>query len=86
MPGISFLYFFNYSGIHTFALFYTDPGSGALVWQLLVASFFGIMFYVRSFIRKITTMMSNRKSREEGNQQAAVDRDSTITPNRNRLS
>jgi hypothetical protein len=84
MPGVSFLYLFNRIDIHTFA-FYTDPGSGALVWQLLVASFFGIMFYVRSFIRKITATMSNRKNREESNQQEAVDRDATITPNRNRL-
>jgi hypothetical protein len=27
---------------------YTDPGSGALIWQLLMASFVGILFYVKS--------------------------------------
>jgi len=26
---------------------YADPGSGALVWQVLVAGFFGTMFYIR---------------------------------------
>ena len=26
---------------------YTDPGSGALIWQLLVAGFFGAIFYFR---------------------------------------
>jgi hypothetical protein len=28
---------------------YTDPGSGALIWQMLVAAFVGSMFYVRRF-------------------------------------
>jgi hypothetical protein len=27
--------------------FYADPGSGTLVWQLLLAAFFGGMFYFR---------------------------------------
>jgi hypothetical protein len=26
---------------------YTDPGSGALLWQLLAAGFFGSLFYLR---------------------------------------
>ena len=37
---------------HSFAfiyLLYTDPGSGTLVWQLLLAAFFGVMFYFRRF-------------------------------------
>lgn len=29
---------------------YTDPGSGALIWQLLVAGFVGSMFYVRRIL------------------------------------
>ena len=29
---------------------YTDPGSGALIWQGLVAGFIGAMFYFRRFI------------------------------------
>jgi hypothetical protein len=35
---------------HTFATYfflYTDPGSGTLIWQLLLAAFFGGMFYFR---------------------------------------
>ncbi|HEU0185775.1 MAG TPA: hypothetical protein VFS27_10710 [Blastocatellia bacterium] len=86
-PGISFLYIFNYSDIHTLAILYTDPGSGALVWQLLVASFFGILFYLRAFIRRIAAMMSDRKSGpsgEEINQQAA-SREGSTTPNRDKL-
>jgi hypothetical protein len=31
------------------ALAYTDPGSGALIWQLLVAAFAGALFYFRRF-------------------------------------
>jgi hypothetical protein len=26
---------------------YTDPGSGALIWQMLMAGFVGALFYVR---------------------------------------
>lgn len=29
---------------------YTDPGSGALLWQIAVAGFVGLMFYVRRFL------------------------------------
>ncbi|MBI4464873.1 MAG: hypothetical protein HY647_09240 [Acidobacteria bacterium] len=28
---------------------YTDPGSGALLWQALVAGAFGLLFYARRF-------------------------------------
>lgn len=28
---------------------YTDPGSGALIWQMLMAGFVGGLFYVRRF-------------------------------------
>jgi len=31
------------------AMAYTDPGSGALIWQALVAGFVGLLFYVRRF-------------------------------------
>ena len=29
---------------------YTDPGSGALIWQLLLAASFGAVFYFRKLI------------------------------------
>ena len=29
---------------------YTDPGSGALLWQALVAAFVGAAFYFRKFL------------------------------------
>ena len=28
---------------------YVDPGSGAMIWQLLAAGFLGVLFYFRRF-------------------------------------
>ena len=45
---------------HSFALFYllyTAPGSGTLVWQLLLAAFFGVMFY----FRRLKDFLSRRR-------------------------
>jgi len=36
---------------------YTDPGSGALIWQMLVAGLVGVSFY----FRRITRWFKNRK-------------------------
>ncbi len=36
---------------------YADPGSGALIWQMLAAGFVGFMFYIRKF----TTWFKARK-------------------------
>jgi hypothetical protein len=33
---------------------YIDPGSGALVWQALVAAFVGAAYYFRHFLGKLT--------------------------------
>ncbi len=29
---------------------YTDPGTGALLWQMLAAGFVGLLFYFRKFL------------------------------------
>lgn len=29
---------------------YTDPGAGTLIWQGLLAAFFGVIFYIRKII------------------------------------
>ncbi|HSE37548.1 MAG TPA: hypothetical protein VLG74_09620 [Blastocatellia bacterium] len=29
---------------------YTDPGTGTLIWQMLVAASFGVMFYLRRIL------------------------------------
>jgi hypothetical protein len=81
--GVTFLYIFNWIDIHSFAFLYADPGSGALIWQLLVASFVGGLFYIRTFIRKITAKMSSRRSREQSDQQGAIDQTGSTAPNRN---
>jgi hypothetical protein len=36
---------------------YADPGSGALIWQMLVAGLVGVSFY----FRRITAWFKNRK-------------------------
>ena len=84
--SVTSLYIFNRSDIHTLAFLYTDPGSGALIWQLLVASFVGGLFYVRSFIRRITAMISGRKSIVQSDQHSVVDRAGSTAPNRNKLT
>jgi hypothetical protein len=84
--SITSLYIFNGSDIHSLAFLYTDPGSGALIWQLLVASFVGGLFYVRSFIQRITAMISGKKSMMQSDQHSVVDRVGSTTPNRNKLT
>jgi hypothetical protein len=35
---------------------YTDPGTGTLIWQMLLAASFGVMFYLRrilTWVRKL---------------------------------
>jgi|YelNatPaOPRAMG01_1025707.scaffolds.fasta_scaffold148396_2 hypothetical protein len=39
---------------------YTDPGSGALLWQLIVAAFVGAMFYVRRIAHWIRNRYQHR--------------------------
>jgi hypothetical protein len=36
---------------------YTDPGSGALIWQMVVAGFAGLLFYAR----RISTWFKKKK-------------------------
>ena len=44
------------------ALAYTDPGSGALMWQALVAGFMGAAFYAR---KVVTWFRTKKKDREQ---------------------
>ena len=57
---------------HLSILLYVDPGSGALVWQLLAASFFGGLFYARSVIRRIKRLFSanNQQSQQAARNEA----------------
>ena len=38
--------------INYLMLLYTDPGTGTLILQLLIAAFFGAFFYIRFFTRR----------------------------------
>ena len=39
---------------------YTDPGTGALAWQLLLASIVGGLFYARSLLDKLKVLTSRK--------------------------
>jgi hypothetical protein len=42
------------------AMAYTDPGTGALIWQTLVAGAIGLMYYLRRYI----TWFRNRRGKK----------------------
>jgi hypothetical protein len=46
----------------TRAYAYTDPGSGALIWQILVGASFGVMFYLRRIVDWVRAVKSNRRA------------------------
>jgi hypothetical protein len=41
---------------------YTDPGSGTLILQMLLAAAFGVMFYLRRIIGWFRRLKSNRET------------------------
>lgn len=44
---------------------YTDPGSGMLIWQMLVAGFVGALFYIRKILSKFRARKSNNLRQEK---------------------
>jgi hypothetical protein len=56
------------------AFIYTDPGSGTLVWQLLLAAFFGVAFYFRRFKEALL-----RRKRDKQEVEAAEEERSELT-------
>ncbi len=50
------------SPFRMFAVFYADPGSGALLWQLIGSFFIGFLFYVRRFTRWLTERTGEKQS------------------------
>lgn len=46
------------------AMAYTDPGTGALLWQLIAAGFVGAMFYFRKIIALFSRAKSNKNFKE----------------------
>jgi hypothetical protein len=53
--------------VPSYFLLYTDPGTGAMVWQLLVAAFIGAAFYFRQYATKIRVMLAAIKNRKQPN-------------------
>ena len=51
---------------------YIDPGSGALVWQALLAAFVGVTFYMRSIIRRVKEWVSPKKENENEAEKSSV--------------
>ena len=51
------------TGSFAHLLLYADPGSGALALQLLLASFFGALFYLRSYLVKLKRIFTGRSWR-----------------------
>lgn len=48
----------NHPVLSTYFLLYTDPGTGAMLWQLLAAAFIGGAFYCRHYFSKIKVLLS----------------------------
>ena len=57
---LSFLLLLSFATEHE-ARAYTDPGSGMLVWQMLVAGFVGVMFY----FRRLTSWFRGKKGSKD---------------------
>jgi hypothetical protein len=38
---------------------YVDPGSGAMLWQILAATFLGTLFYIRKIMAAISRVLRN---------------------------
>ena len=55
---------------------YTDPGSGALIWQMLVAGFVGLMFYFRKFT---SWFRERRNGSKTGGSEASPQPDTEFT-------
>jgi hypothetical protein len=40
---------------------YTDPGTGALIWQMLIAASVGVMFYARRVVSWVRGLLGRRR-------------------------
>jgi hypothetical protein len=53
-------------------LFYADPGSGMLIWQLATAAVLGFLFYFRTILRRIRSLRRSREPKDNGKRSAAA--------------
>jgi len=51
-----------------YSFFYTDPGYGTLIWQLLLAGVFGGMFY----FRRLKEFISRRRRPDHGSNESGL--------------
>jgi hypothetical protein len=51
-------------GLEKEASAYTDPGTGALIWQMIAAGFVGAMFYVRRFRILVSGLWKKQQQRD----------------------
>ncbi len=49
---------------NVFAMFYADPGSGALLWQLIGSFFIGLLFYFRRIAAWISPHHDQKRSQD----------------------
>lgn len=42
---------------------YTDPGTGAMIWQLLMAAGVGLLFYAKSFVNRIKSLFNKKETK-----------------------
>jgi hypothetical protein len=81
-----------FSGFMPTVLLYTDPGTGTLILQLLIAAFFGALFYIRYFAKRIGGFFSRNKVAEDTPVDAPAsegqlpDTSSSLTDNSSRVN
>ena len=57
---------------------YTDPGTGALIWQMLIAASVGVMFYARRILNWVRGLIGRRPPPSAANALSSrPDRDSS---------
>ena len=59
-------------------MFYADPGSGAMLWQLLLAFFFGAAFFFNRFKSWVAMKWSGRRTNRQLDSPAASRPDETF--------
>jgi hypothetical protein len=62
------------------AFAYTDPGSGAMLWQLLLATILSAVFTVRYFFQRIKTRVFRVKNMPESNEAKSAIRNGDNGP------
>lgn len=72
--------------INYLMLLYTDPGTGTLILQLLIAAFFGAFFYIRFFTRRARSFFFRQRKPDanlEKPQQTDLELHKSADPTKN---